>query len=179
MNARAAAVAAHDAFEQKRSDGKPYWTHPERVVATLASYGQPAEVLAAAWLHDVPEDCSKSEADCREMLARFVVEYGAEVAALVTEVTNYFDPAAVAPMEEKQARLREHASSMSAAAKWIKLADRWDNISGMEAWSSEKRRRYATSTQLLLEALRPLPSGSETLAEKIAAAAAARLQAGC
>lgn len=165
--ARLLAIASHDGCGHKRSDGQPYWTHPQRVVATLAGYAQPPEVLAAAWLHDVPEDCPKDEVGCRELLARIAVEFGREVAALVTEVTNYFGPEAT--MEEKQARLREHAHTMSDGAKWIKLADRLDNISGMVGWSAEKRRRYAVSTDLLLQALQPWPAGAETLAAKIAA----------
>lgn len=78
-------------------------------------------------------------------------------------------------MEQKQARLREHAREMSDHAKMIKLGDRWDNITGMVGWSVEKRRRYATSTRLLLDALEPWPIGSETLATWIAEAAATHL----
>jgi len=168
--AREFAVTSHDACGHTRSDGTPYWTHPERVVNTLAAHGLPAEVLAAAWLHDVAEDCPADEAGSRELLARMATDFGAEVASLVTEVTNYFGEDAT--MEEKQARLREHARTMSDGAKWVKLADRLDNITGMVGWSPEKRRRYAASTLLLLEALRPWPKGSDSLAGQIAEAAA-------
>lgn len=168
--ARAVAIAAHDAWRHARSDGTPYWTHPERVASTLAGHGLPPEVLAAAWLHDVAEDCCDDQAGSRDWLVRFEEEFGPVVASLATEVTNYFGPEAT--MEEKQARLREHARTMSDGAKWIKLADRLDNITGMVGWSPEKRRRYASSTLLLLEALRPWPEGSEPLAGQIAEAAA-------
>jgi (p)ppGpp synthase/HD superfamily hydrolase len=168
--AREVAIASHDACGHTRSDGAPYWTHPERVVKTLAGHGLPPEVLAAAWLHDVAEDCPTDEAGSRELLARFAVDFGPEVAALVTEVTNYFGSEAT--MEQKQARLREHAHTMSNGAKWIKLADRLDNITGMVGWTTEKRGRYATATLLLLDALKPWPAGAESLAGQIAAAAA-------
>jgi hypothetical protein len=168
--ARDVAIASHDACGHTRSDGTPYWTHPERVAGTLAGHGLTSEVLAAAWLHDVAEDCPADEAGSRELLARFAAEFGQEVASLVTEVTNYFG--AEATMEEKQARLREHARTMSNGAKWIKLADRLDNITGMVGWSAEKRSRYATSTLLLLDALKPWPAGAELLAGQIADAAA-------
>jgi (p)ppGpp synthase/HD superfamily hydrolase len=167
--ARDVAIASHDACGHTRSDGTPYWTHPERVVQTLAAYGLTAEVLAAAWLHDVAEDCPTDEVSSRELLARFTVEFGPEVGSLVTAVTNYFGPEAT--MEEKQARLREHALSMSDGAKWIKLADRWDNISGMVGWPPEKRRRYAAATLMLLDSLKPWPPGAESLASRIADAA--------
>jgi (p)ppGpp synthase/HD superfamily hydrolase len=176
IKAREVAIASHDACGHKRSDGTPYWTHPQRVVGTLAAHGLPPEVLAAAWLHDVAEDCPTDEAGSREILKGFEADFGPQVASLVAEVTNYFGPEAT--MEEKQARLREHAREMSDHAKWIKLGDRWDNISsGMVGWSSDKQRRYATSTRLLLDALEPWPEGSETLAAKIAQAAATHLAA--
>jgi hypothetical protein len=173
--AREVAIASHEACGHKRSDGTPYWTHPQRVAATLAAHGLPNEVLAAAWLHDVAEDCPTDEAVSRALLKGFEADFGPRVAWLVTEVTNYFGPEAT--MEQKQSRLREHARAMSDGAKWIKLADRWDNISGMVGWSAEKRRRYATSTRLLLDALEPWPKGSESLAAKIAQAAAMHLTA--
>jgi (p)ppGpp synthase/HD superfamily hydrolase len=169
VRARDVAKAAHDLCRHLRSDGTPYWTHPERVVNTLAGHQLRPEVLAAAWLHDVAEDCCDNEAGSRDWLARFEAEFGPDVARLVTEVTNYF--IAGATMEEKQARLREHARTMSGEAKWIKLADRWDNISGMVGWPPEKRRRYGHATLLLLEALKPWPEGADSLAGKIVAAA--------
>lgn len=167
--ARALAIASHDACGHTRSDGAPYWTHPERVAGTLAAHGLAPGVIAAAWLHDVAEDCPADEAGSRQILARFAVDFGPEVASLVTEVTNYFGSEAT--MEEKQARLREHARTMSNSAKWIKLADRWDNISSMAGWSADKKRRYAAATLLLLEALKPYPPQAEGLAAQIANAA--------
>lgn len=167
--AREFAITSHDACGHTRSDGTPYWTHPERVVNTLATHGLPPEVLAAAWLHDVAEDCPADEVGSRELLARFAQDFGPKVASLASEVTNYFGPDAT--MAEKQARLREHARTMSDGAKWIKLADRLDNITGMVGWSPEKRKRYANATQLLLHALQPWPAGSEALAAEIADAA--------
>jgi len=175
--ARDAAIAMHDACGHTRSDGTPYWTHPQRVAETLAAHGQPPEVLAAAWLHDTAEDCPADRAGSHELLARFGTDFGPEVAALVTEVTNFFGPEA--SMEEKQARLREHATHMTGEAKWIKLADRLDNITGMVGWPAEKRRRYASATQLLLDALRPWPRGSEGLAGRIGAAAGMHLADDC
>ena len=167
--ARSLAVVSHDACGHTRSDGSPYWTHPGRVVATLAAHGLAPEVLAAAWLHDVAEDCPVDEAGCREMIVRLKAEFGDEVGSLVDEVTNDFPPGVA--LEVKQERLREHARSMSPGAKWIKLGDRLDNISGMEGWSDDKKRRYAVATHLLLEALKPWPEGSEGLVARIAAAA--------
>lgn len=165
QRARELAIEMHDYCGHTRSTGEPYWHHPERVAQTLTLHGRPEAVIAAAWLHDVPEDCPEDAAGCEALLLEINELFGGEVGALVREVTNYFGPEAT--MEEKQARLREHARHMSAEAKWIKLADRWDNISGMQGWSEEKKRKYGVATLALLDALKPLPVGSEGLSEKI------------
>jgi (p)ppGpp synthase/HD superfamily hydrolase len=169
--ARELAIRLHDEAKQTRSDGAPYWTHPQRVAATLEKHGLPPAVVAAAWLHDVPEDCTPDLAGCEAMLARIAGEFGPDVASLVREVTNFATPDET--MEQKQARLREHAKHMSPHAKWIKLADRLDNVSGMQGWADSKKRRYADATMLLLAALKPLPPGSESTAAAIEAAARA------
>lgn len=163
--AREMAISMHESCGHRRSDGSPYWQHPERVVETLARFGLPEEVLAAAWLHDVPEDCPTDIAGCEKLLLEIEAKFGPEVGHLVREVTNFFGPEAT--MEEKQARLREHARHMSSAAKFIKLADRFDNISGMVGWPKPKRDRYTRATELLIEALRPIPPGAETLVDAI------------
>jgi len=163
--ARVMAVEMHEAGGQKRSDGEPYWKHPGRVMETLRARGAAPAVLAAAWLHDVPEDCTPDAAGCEAMLQKISQDFGPEVGSLVREVTNYFG--SEASMEQKQARLREHARHMSEGAKWIKLADRLDNISGMKGWPDSKKRRYATATVALLDALRPWPVGSEEIVAAI------------
>jgi len=159
--ARLIAIGRHDACGHKRSDGEPYWKHPERVMQTLRTHAAASAVLAAAWLHDVPEDCVSNAADCEALLQEIARDFGPQVGSLVREVTNFFGPEA--SMEEKQARLREHARHMTEQAKWIKLADRLDNISGMHGWSAEKKRRYATATVALLEALSPCPAGADAI----------------
>lgn len=171
--ARALAVEMHDRHGHTRADGEPYWRHPERVVATLAAHEQGVEIQAAGWLHDIPEDCAADEAQCEQLLREIEHRFGAVVAALTREVTNYFPPEAT--MEQKQQRLVAHARHMSPGAKWIKLADRRDNIFGMKPWSVEKRQRYATATLRLLEALRPVPDGAEKLVAEIHGQAAAVL----
>jgi len=83
-------------------------------------------------------------------------------------VTNCHKPQST--LEETQARLREHARHMTADAKWIKLADHWDNMSGMSDWSQKSGERYASTTEVLLEAPKPyptVPTGAEELARRI------------
>ncbi len=174
-SARQTAVEMHNQCCHLRSDGEPYWRHPERVVGTLRGLQLDSAVLAAAWLHDVAEDCPNDAAGCETVLRELESKFGLDVASLVREVTNFSGPDAT--MEQKQAKLQEHARRMTDRAKWIKLADRLDNISGMLGWSAQKQRRYAEATHRLLDALRPWPQGSEVLAAEIAQVAESRLNA--
>ena len=66
---------------QTRRSGEPYILHPIAVAAILADLEMGAEVLAAALLHDVVEDCGVS----REELAGV---FGEEIAQLVDGVTK-------------------------------------------------------------------------------------------
>lgn len=155
-DARAFCVAAHAG--QKRANGQAYHTHPIAVVDLLVENGmREAEVLAAAFLHDVLEDTKTSR---KQLVERF----GKRVAKLVEELT--VEPEDQKSFETKQAALIAHARVMSADAKWIKLADRLHNLRDkLGNGGDEKRKRYAQASLNLLEALSPWPN--EALAKEI------------
>ncbi len=73
------AKAAHG--EQKRVSGEPYVTHCVAVAQILAEMGAPAEVVAAAMLHDTLEDTSLTFEDLQR-------DFGLTVAKLVDGVTK-------------------------------------------------------------------------------------------
>jgi (p)ppGpp synthase/HD superfamily hydrolase len=128
----------------------------------LAENGmQDAEVLAAAYLHDVVEDTPTTAAELAD-------RFGPRVARLVDELTV---PGAQAKsFEDKQKALLAAARAMSVDAKWIKMADRVHNLSEkLPQWSDDKRQRYVKASLALLDALRPWPS--QSLAEQIVALA--------
>ena len=150
---------------QKRDDGEPFFNHPRRIVETLKEYDLPDEVLAAAWLHDVPEDCSSSYEDCINQILMIEQKFGNKVSSLVHELTCYSEKGEL--FEQKTIRLLNLARRMSINAKWIKLADRFDNISSMQCWNNKRRIRYARSTIKLLDNLCPIPEHSDTLFLKI------------
>ncbi len=164
-NARAHAIESHDRCQHKRSNGEPYWRHPERVVATLAAHSVSPEIQAAGWLHDVAEDCAATQSECEQQIADIERRFGAPVAKLVREVTNFFTHEAT--MEQKQQRLIEHAPHLCEGAKWIKLADRRDNIADMSGWAAEKKQRYARATLKLIEALKPYPADAAGISAEI------------
>lgn len=61
--AKMLATVGHDG--QFRRDGRPYLVHPEAVATRLEEAGFPPSVVAAGWLHDVPEDTDYTVDDLR------------------------------------------------------------------------------------------------------------------
>ena len=67
----------------RRGTDIPYITHPEAVASKVDFYGGGEELVAAAWLHDVVEDCGREKA-----LEKVRAACGDRVAELVMEVTH-------------------------------------------------------------------------------------------
>src|SRR5438094_830043 len=67
------AAEAHEG--QKRVSGEPYITHPAAVAMLVAELGMDPATVAAALLHDVPEDTAKTVEDVRrEVRERYINE---------------------------------------------------------------------------------------------------------
>lgn len=122
LSASALATVAHEG-QERDDDGGPYIRHPARVAATLARHF-PADhaLVAAAWCHDVLEDCPQIGVD--ELRAAI----GDDALALVREVTNPSKGFPDLPRAERKAMDRAHIAVISTRAKLIKLADRADNL---------------------------------------------------
>ena len=83
--ARAVAFAAYAHDGQFRKGGAlPYIVHPMETAAIAATMTNDPEVLAAAVLHDVVEDCGITESELR-------VKFGRRVAMLVMTVWSGVD----------------------------------------------------------------------------------------
>ncbi|WP_129660212.1 HD domain-containing protein [Rothia uropygialis] len=102
--AEALATAAHEG--QKDKSGEAYIGHPARVASHAARrcddrgvYGYEANlVIAAAWLHDVLEDTSVSEAQLREAFPETVVDAVVAVTKRPDETTEaYFEKVRAVP----------------------------------------------------------------------------------
>ena len=78
---RAYAVAERSHRGQTRRSGDPYITHPVSVATILAELGSPADVVAAALLHDTVEDTDYSLDQLRS-------EFGEIIAVMVDGVTK-------------------------------------------------------------------------------------------
>jgi len=145
------ALKAHDG--QVRASGEPYIEHPLQVALTLAELQLDAASLAAALLHDVPENCDVS-------LAEIATKFGPEIAKLVDGVTKLGKlplhsaqgATALVPQAEN---LRKMLLAMAEDLRvvFIKLADRLHNMQTLEPLSPPRRRRIAGET---LEIYAPL-----------------------
>ena len=132
--AHAFAAKAH-AGVFRRWSGEPYVEHCERVAGSLIALGAPTEVVAAAYLHDVIEDCPVSEAE-------LAAEFGPKVAALVVEVTNPKIAKEPGNRAMRKAAVIQHLAASSAEGASIKLADMLDNSSNVAEHDPEFAKRY-------------------------------------
>ncbi len=137
---------------QVRKSGEPYIQHPLRVALILAELQLDATALAAALLHDIPENCGTP---ISEIEARF----GAEVAKLVDGTTKLnklsLSGESVAVSEQQADNLSKMLVAMAEDLRvvFIKLADRLHNMRTLDALSPGKQRSIAQET---LEIYAPL-----------------------
>lgn len=126
QRAKAFAQTRHDGHV--RDDGRNYFdAHLEPIAHAVAALTpNDHELIAAAYVHDTLEDTATTLDELRE-------HFGERVARIVHEVTK--DADGTFP--------RLH----SADAIALKLVDRAQNITDMEAWSDEKKKRYLQSTK--------------------------------
>jgi (p)ppGpp synthase/HD superfamily hydrolase len=125
---------------------EPYVNHLIEVAHLLAEATDGADetLITAGLLHDTMEDVQVTE----EELAR---EFGAEVAALVCEVT---DDKTLPKAERKRLQV-EHAPHKSARARMIKLADKTCNLRSLlhsppADWSRQRiEEYYAWASQVI------------------------------
>jgi (p)ppGpp synthase/HD superfamily hydrolase len=118
QKAKALATIAHRGQLRKYTN-EPYIVHPAAVAKHLELVGCDDETIAAAWLHDVIEDCDVTA-------QQIAILVGVAVAALVLEVTD------VSSKEDGNRKARKaidlrHLSHTSPRGADIKLADLTDN----------------------------------------------------
>lgn len=126
-SARKLALAEH--ANQKHS-GMPFSIHLFAVVGQVACYTRDPEVIAAAWLHDIVEDCESIDLEVVEKMT------SPRVAHLVDLLTDPPGPRELA----KQVSLPRVVSDPDSAL--IKLADRYHNH---QATIMNKHVKFATA----------------------------------
>lgn len=138
--ARALDFAARKHRDQRRKGAaaEPYINHLTEVARLVAEAtgGKDAPSVIAALLHDTIEDTRTT----REELER---EFGPEVAALVSEVTDDKN----LPRAERKRLQIANAPHKSERAKMIKIADKTSNLRSIVTsppvdWDSRRQREY-------------------------------------
>ena len=144
------AAEAHQG--QVRKSGEPYLEHPMQTALILAELQLDASSLAAALLHDIPENCGLP-------IAEIEAKFGSEISKLVdgtTKLGKVSWQAAESRSKETQAEnLRKMLVAMAEDLRvvFIKLADRLHNMRTLDALSPEKQHSIAQET---LEIYAPL-----------------------
>ena len=145
---RAYDLAAEAHRGQRRASGEPYVQHSLAVAAILAEMRLDPATIAAAILHDVPEDTAVP-------LERIQEGFGDEVTKLVDGVTKLSKISWGSLEEEEAESLRKMFLAMvdDIRVVLIKLADRLHNMHTLGALPEGKRRKIAKET---LEIFAPL-----------------------
>ena len=141
------ATQAHRRIDQRRKYSKqPYDVHLKAVAEAVASVTDDAEMIAAAWLHDVVEDTPATIEDIER-------EFGGTVTMLVAQLTDV-SRAGDGNREARKAIDREHTAHASPQAKTIKLADLIDNCRDICKHDSHFAPTYLAEMGFLLEVLK-------------------------
>lgn len=114
------AAGAHDGMLRKGTD-IPYIVHPAEVAAIAATLTSDEEILAAAVLHDVMEDCGVTE---EEIAQRFTLRVAQLVASETQKRSG--DPRATW-FERKRSAIRRLAQG-DRSVKIIALSDKLSNM---------------------------------------------------
>jgi len=144
------AAQAHQG--QMRKSGKPYLEHPLHTAMTLADLRLDVTTLAAALLHDVPEDCGIS-------LDEIETKFGSEVTRLVdgvtklNKLTNRTEGESKLNFQAENLRKMLLVTAEDLRVVFIKLADRLHNMRTLGALPPAKRCAIAQET---LELYAPL-----------------------
>lgn len=117
-----ASTYARKAHKEQRYGDKPFYHHPAQVAKIIKMLCPlDYELQAAAHLHDVLEDTDTTPAQLTE-------EFGADIAALVFEVTK--------------TGYNEFPNLKTQRAVVLKFADRLANLVNMVSWDEEKQQEY-------------------------------------
>jgi GTP pyrophosphokinase len=137
---------------QVRMSGEPYLEHPLQTALILAELQLDASSLAAALLHDIPEDCGLP-------IAEIETRFGPEIAKLVDGTTKLgkvsMAASGVTTGTVQAENLRKMLVAMAEDLRvvFIKLADRLHNMRTLDALPHERQISIAQET---LEIYAPL-----------------------
>lgn len=130
-----------------RGTGEDYVMHPMRAARMTAEWGFDSDVIVAALLHDVVEDCQVTISEIEE-------RFGPSISKLVNAVTALSDrDLGGESMTAHQKDLRNDVrlqKKMNSKALYVKIADRIDNLNTLEGVPEHKRIPKAQHTREIL-----------------------------
>jgi guanosine-3',5'-bis(diphosphate) 3'-pyrophosphohydrolase len=135
---------------------EPFIEHPLRVADILKRHGiEDERILSAAILHDVLEDSLCPPGEIESAMSPTVLGW-------VRELT---DNKHLLKSERKQMQV-ERAELLSPEAKWIRLADKIDNVGSLiqdppRNWSWIRQREYVAWANRVVKHLGPCHPGLE------------------
>lgn len=137
-----------------RKSGEPFIQHPLNVALKLSDFRLDEKAIAAALLHDLPEDTNTTLKEINE-------KFGLEIARLVDGVSKVGKVRyrLFGSSKERQKRQIESLRKMFIVTAedlrvvLIKLADRWHNLETLSALPEKKQKEIAKET---LEIYAPL-----------------------
>lgn len=155
---RNAARLAHQCHAgQTRRGGKPYIEHPHRVADMVMLMDEDGplitdSMIAAAWLHDVYEDCDIEPQYLIDVTHPAVNKY-------VRELTNVYVKKEYSEFNRMARKTAEahRLSQASPQAQVIKLCDRIDNLKTIHKKGKKFSLFYANESDLLAAALSVSP----------------------
>jgi guanosine-3',5'-bis(diphosphate) 3'-pyrophosphohydrolase len=138
---KAYSVAADAHLRQKRATNEPFIIHPLEVAGILADMKLDEISIAAGLLHDVVEDSDYTIDNIQNL-------FGKEIAGLVEGVTKISKISEIDAEAARAETLKKMIMAMVNDVRviLIKLADRYHNISTLDALNEEKRVRIAKET---------------------------------
>jgi guanosine-3',5'-bis(diphosphate) 3'-pyrophosphohydrolase len=159
IQALAFAADKHRGQRRKDREASPYINHPIELANILVNEAKITDplVLMAAILHDTVEDTDTT-------LEEIAAHFGAEVSAIVAEVT---DDKRLAKDERKR-RQEEHAPHASFRAQQVKLADKISNLRDLAhrppaTWDVSRKRAYYDWSKRVIDGVRGRHSALEAL----------------
>lgn len=144
----------------RKYTGEAYIVHPLNVAKIVASVTDDCQMICAALLHDVIEDCGVTKDDLIEF------GFGVVVAELVDDLSDVSKPEDGNRKARKELD-RQHTASASSRAKTIKLADLIDNSNSILERDPKFSKVYMKEKALLLHVLKEGDSSLYNRALKI------------
>ena len=142
--ALAYAAVKHEG-QLRKYTGEPYINHPIEVAAIVGGVQHTSSMLAAAYLHDVVEDCDVTIEEIEE-------EFGPIVSSYVAGLTDVSIPED-GNRKLRKALDREHLATQLPAVQTIKLADLISNSSSIVGRDPKFAKVYMQEMEELLKVL--------------------------